>query len=145
MKHQQRDYWCGVASVQNALECIGIKVTQGELAKKMAVTEDDGASEEELKRAVLAANRGFDECHEPNQAIAENWLWEFLVARGPVVLCVDEWDHWVTVIGVMADRYVVFDPAKGAGIRVYDRQALLTRWRLGRRHGGPLFYALGVA
>lgn len=145
MKFQARDYTCGIASIQNALLCIGIKKTQGQIMKLCHCDPDNGTPEEEIKRGLLACGAAYWEIQETKSIAAFACLHKALDEYGPVILCCDAWDHWLTVIGRCGARYIVFDPAKGAGIRVYDATGLSSRWRLGRKAGGPSYYALSVA
>lgn len=144
MNYQKRDYTCGIAAIQNALECIGVKKTQGQIMRLCHCDPDEGTPEEEMKRGLLACGASVWEIQETKSVKAFSNLHEALETHGPVILCVDAWEHWLTVIGLCGPRYVVFDPARGAGIRVYDAAGLSTRWRLGRKAGGPSFYALAV-
>jgi ABC-type bacteriocin/lantibiotic exporter with double-glycine peptidase domain len=146
MRQQSRSYTCGLAAIANALECLHIKKTQQQIAKLCDCNPADGTSEEEMKRALLACGAQVDEFNgESLQAMS--WLHEHLLQRGPAILCVDAHEHWVTVVGVLnfGHTFVVFDSAKGAGVRVYRWQGLKTRWGLGAKQGGPAYYGLGVS
>ncbi len=53
----------------------------------------------------------------------------------PAVLCVDQWDHWVAVIGVVGDRVVMQDSANTKdnieqnGIHLMTKSELIKRWK----------------
>lgn len=145
MRFQQRTYWCGLAALQNALECLGIDKTQGQLNKLVHCDIDDGTPEEEIMRGILACGAAYWEIKETDSIQAFGCLHKALDEFGPVITCVDEWDHWVTVIGRCGPKYIVFDPATGEGLQVYDAAGLSQRWRLGEQAGGPKYYALSVA
>ena len=144
MKAQGKAWTCGIAAVSNALECLGIRRTQGQVAALCHTSPDAGTDEEELKRALLACGCGVDEWEFALEALSKDWLRQHLYRRGPVVLCMDNFEHWVTCIGVCGDSYTVFDPALGMGLRVYSWAGLKTRWCLSRAKDGPIYYALGV-
>lgn len=145
MKQQRRDYWCGIAAVANALECLGVKRTQGQINKLLHCSEERGTPEEEIIRGLLACGAAVDEWKFPAWSSSHDWLDQHLIKRGPVILCVDQYDHWVTCIGICGLRYSVFDPSLGAGYRSYDREGMKTRWKLGVANGGPTYYGIGVA
>lgn len=145
MRAQQRPYSCGIASIQNALECLGVKCTQGEIRKRCHCDPDHGTGELEVIRALLSYKAQVDEWANRNKLDSMRWLQQHLWDVGPVILCVDEWEHWVTAIGILSQTtFLVFDPARGAGLKVYSWDGLATRWRLGPKHSGPSYYGIGV-
>jgi ABC-type bacteriocin/lantibiotic exporter with double-glycine peptidase domain len=128
MKHQRKSFWCGIASIANALECLGIKKTQREIARLCDVNPAAGTDETEMKRALLAC--GITEIDEAcwtalGPALAGLHVW---AAAGPVILCVDNDEHWVTVIGKCSASFVVFDPSRNHGVEVYKPLELAARW-----------------
>jgi hypothetical protein len=52
-----------------------------------------------------------------------------LLNRGiPVILCVDECEHWVCAVGTIGTRFLVADSADAELVRSYDATALAERW-----------------
>lgn len=146
MRAQQRSYSCGIASIANALKCIGIKRTQGQIRKVCHCDPADGTNEYEVMRGLLACGATVDEWVAPGQGNSMHWLKDHLWARGPVILCLDSWSHWATAIGILDQTtFLVFDPARGVGLRIYDWDGMATRWRLGKADGGPSYYGIGVS
>lgn len=145
MKAQGKAWTCGVAAAANALECLGIKATQAQVAKHCHTGPVEGTDETEVKRALLAYGCGVDEWEFHMEVLSHDWLRSHLTRRGPVILCVDDWEHYITCIGVCGERYACFDPSLGAGIRVYTRAGLNTRWCLSRAKSGPVYFGLGVS
>lgn len=149
---QKKPWWCGIAAVQTALRVLQVRTTQQGIASRVHVNPVDGTSEEEMKRALLSYGTAVDEWETDEEHQAHAWLVEHLDCYGPAILCVDEWEHWVTAIGRCGDMFVIFDSAKteenmaSLGIRFYSWIGLRTRWRLPRTtNGEPIFYALGVS
>jgi len=143
MRAQQRNYTCGLAAVANALECLGIKRTQQQIGKLCYSDPMNGTSEIEIQRALLACGAHVDEWEHKQAPRSWDWLFTRLFAGQPVILCVDDFQHWVTAVGLLGQSVIVFDPALGAGLRIYQKKGLLTRWRLGS--GGPSFYGFAVS
>lgn len=147
MKKQSKSYWCGVASIANALEVLGIRRSQREVARLCHVTPEAGTSEEEMKRALLAQGVAVDEWHQlgagGTTALSSMWwLQKHLKEAGPVILCVDECSHWVTVIGLCDQTtFIVFDPSRNQGVEVHSWDSLAARW-LDSEDG---YYGLGVS
>lgn len=141
MRHQRKNYWCGVAAIANALEVLGIRRTQREVAKLCHVTPEAGTSEVEMKRALLANGVAVDEWSEKDEHTSRCWLFEHIRYLGPVVLCVDQDEHWVTAIGWCAGRVVLFDPSRNSGVEVRDDVLLAERWV----NADGVYYGLGVS
>ena len=41
-----------------------------------------------------------------------------MLSRGrPVLLCVDQWDHWVAAVGNLGGKVLIFDPDSSPGRR----------------------------
>lgn len=149
MRHQQREAWCGVASVQNALQCLGVTRTQNEIAKLCGVSNEEGANEVELKRALLALGISIDECNTGSRGDALYWLAEHVGRHGPAILCLDDFDHWCTVIGRCGLNYIVFDPARSLlpykRVKVYTPRGLCDRWYCNYPQGDPPLYGIGCS
>lgn len=143
MKHQSRDYMCGVAAIQNALECVGItKYSQGAIKRLCHVDPDEGTPEDEIMRGLLACGAQVDEASHNTVHEAVYWLQESTDCGSPAIICVDDEEHWVTVIGSLGSQFVVFDPARGQGLRLYSSKGLATRWRSRTK---PFYYGIAVS
>lgn len=99
-----------------------------------------------MKRALLANGVGVDEWSELinpgfSNDECDQWLYLHLGNRGPAILCVDNDDHWVTVIGICQDRYIVFDPSRNQGIEVHTWESLAERWV----NAEGVYYGLGIS
>jgi ABC-type bacteriocin/lantibiotic exporter with double-glycine peptidase domain len=141
VRAQRKGYWCGIASIANALEVLGIRRTQREIAKLCDVSEDAGTDETEMKRALMANGVAVDEWHEDCPDQSELWVRHCTANGWPAILCVDSDEHWVTVIGLCGERYLLFDPARNTGIEVHDKVSLNARWV----NDDGVYYGLGVS
>lgn len=139
MRPQRKGYWCGIASIANALEVLGIRRTQREIAKLCDVNPAAGTSEVEMKRALLANGVAVDEWHGTWGKDGCMWLLDQLDV-GPAILCVDDDEHWVTVIGVCGNNFIVFDPSRNHGIEVHSGETLTKRWV----NADGVYYGIGV-
>ena len=48
----------------------------------------------------------------------------------PVLLCVDEWTHWITVVGVQGNRFLVIDSEQDPVLTIHTWAQLRARWQL---------------
>jgi ABC-type bacteriocin/lantibiotic exporter with double-glycine peptidase domain len=141
LKRQSRSWWCGIASIANALEVLGIKRSQREIARLCHVSPELGCDEVEMKRALLANGVGVDEWQSIAPDCSDEWMFLHVGNNGPVILCCDEDEHWITVIGYCADRYIVFDPSRNQGIEVHGWDSLSKRWC----NSEGVYYGIGVS
>lgn len=109
MKKQLKPYWCGPASIQNALRCFGKKYnTPQKKIAELCGTTPDGTDEYMMMRGMDALGMEYTIINTHSPTVLRNQL------ATPCILCVDEWEHWVTVIGHCknSDRWLVIDPAR---------------------------------
>jgi ABC-type bacteriocin/lantibiotic exporter with double-glycine peptidase domain len=142
LKRQSKSYWCGLASIANALEVLGIRRSQKELDRLCHVSAAAGTDEVEMKRALLAQRDvAIDEWNSNMVNQAMTWLEEHLMNRGPAILCVDDDDHWITVIGMCDESFIVFDPSRNQGVEVHNDYSLAARWV----NSDGVYYGIGVS
>lgn len=133
MKFQSNRASCGPASLSNALACLGIHRTEDELITLCAQTPA-GTS----VRALCKAIKQISTTEIPLFGEAVKWgkesdatigLWHYASYRGrPVILCVDDFEHWVVAAGHLGERFVVIDSADNRLVLYYDAPGLVARW-----------------
>jgi len=128
---RQPNMWlCGPFALKHALLLLGVPADEQRLAR-LAGSDHRGTDELELAEAA----RHF-ECelltvriHDPEGARQE--LLKQLAAARPVLLCIEQWDHWVVAAHEHDDTFVVIDSRAGAIFRVlpweYLRELLVYR------------------
>jgi predicted double-glycine peptidase len=152
MRYQTRDYYCGPAAVQNAMFALGLKFSQDQLALLGGTSEADGTDEDGIKRMVLGIGREVDEFATDTDLAAFGWVWNNAVLGRPTVLCMDQWGHWVTVIGTLGKRVIMFDPARyrhntdRLGTYNLPKDRFLRRWKAAHRTAGakPAYYGIAI-
>lgn len=137
---------CGPAAIVNTLRCFGVRVSQRKV-KKLAGTDANGTDEFGMITALSELGFYGTEYLSKVKTEALTWLTHAL-GSGPVIICVDGWGHWVTVIGKSADRFIVVDSSntiynkRENGVHVYTGRDLIKRW-YNKREGS--LYAIAVA
>ena len=156
VKFQQRPYWCGPASIQNALRALGCRVGQERIAKIAGSTKEDGTDEVGIQQAIKSLGYNHNELCTDVWNQAKSWLDDAVVAGNPVLLCVESWQHWVCVIGALGGRpemrYIIVDPARYEhnksenGVHSWSWKTLAKNWRashkMSRSEGS--YYAISV-
>lgn len=136
MQQQTEISNCGAAALTNALECLGIKLSQAASAK-LASTTHDGTSLRGLRKAIRLLDK------IPITVKSYEELVGFLTTGCPVILIVDKDDHYVVAAGVLGERVVIIDSASGSVCFVYNKKDLIERWRgPSKRHP---FYGCALA
>lgn len=149
-QYQSKDWYCSPAALQCALACLGVRVGQGRLAAAIGVTED-GADEDDIIGAISALKLRPDPFHTDSKQEARRYLLE-RAAIHPIILCVDDWGHWVTVAGQCNDRLFLFDPSKEVWNAIHrggwplKTSTILKRWAASKAKRGPAgaYYAIGI-
>ena len=152
MKLQERGYSCGPAALRAALYVLGHNLTEAALRRR-ATTTPEGTDEKGIMRAV--SYYGHNSTEYSCESIKRSWAWlKNNIARGkPVLLCVDDWNHWIAVVGKLGGKLLVFDPDSSpgtrkrySGLKIYNEQELGYRWRCtDTTTGRSSYYAIAVS
>jgi ABC-type bacteriocin/lantibiotic exporter with double-glycine peptidase domain len=120
---------CGVAAVCNALEALGDPQPQATVWKLAGASGTYGTQ----PRGVIGALRKLGhrtivlQQEDPGQALVV--LRGYLMHGLPVILLVQDSEHWVTAVGTLGDKVVIVDSADGGMTRCLDSDATIQRWR----------------
>lgn len=117
--------------------------------RRLAESGPDGTDEAHLIRAV----REMGLKATPHGGSGGPAAWAFVrsnVSEGrPCLLCIDQWRHWVAVVGSLGGRVILADSARSIrnqaenGVHVLSRPGLIRRWRC--RNERDAFYAIAVS
>lgn len=143
----QRANGCSSASIQNALSVLGVRVGQHKI-EALIGDISDGADEHAILNALGVLGCSVDVLESRRRADAAEWL--HLAYSGPLLLCVDDWAHWVSVVGGCADRLWLFDPAREPWNEAQNGawpllpKTILRRWRASWRSGSGVYYGIAL-
>jgi len=128
--YPQNNRWqCGPFALKHALAIVGHFVDEDSITRAARTTRE-GTDEKMLRRAAerfdceLIENRRFTE------ASAFRALKAALLAGRPCLICINQWGHWVTIVGFDAksERFVVIDSEKDPVVRIPAWSELKRRW-----------------
>lgn len=146
MRGQEKPGWCGPAALSNAARCVGPPVAQTRVAELAGTTQDDGTDEWGLLRAADALGMVGEPWQTRDKKRASEWLL-WASARGPILLCVDAWLHWVAVIGRCGQKLIIVDKERakhsGSHVQAVRLDKLVKRWQATAADGRG-FYAIAV-
>jgi hypothetical protein len=126
---QPNDWTCGPFALKHAL------VALGKLADESAISQVAhphwwaGTDEVKLARAARAFECDLPFIRRVSPDRAHSSLVRHLNQRLPVILCVDDWGHWVTVVRHEEGRVGVIDSKKAPVLQVLTWPQLRNRWR----------------
>ena len=127
MKYQRASHTCGTAAIANALKALGKRVSMVELARLAHTTPAEGTD----FRPAMDAIRQCGFVPIPLEAITDlaiPWLKNQIKRGRPAIICVDLWNHWVTVVGMLGENFVLFDPMPHKGTKILSVEELGQRW-----------------
>ncbi len=119
--------------------------------RKWAATSAEGTDERGMLRAIAHYGHRGKEYQAESGKRSWDWLRASLGRGCPTLLCVDQWNHWVTVVGRLGAELLVFDPdasdgrrKKYSGLEVYTKHELLGRWVYTEEECGRIYYGISV-
>lgn len=106
---QPNSWQCGPFALKHGLLALGLFAHEDELARLAGSSERDGTDEVGLGRAARALGCDLEVLRCRTAESARGTLTRQLARGVPVLLCIDQWDHWVTVVAERDGEFVLFD------------------------------------
>jgi hypothetical protein len=141
MRLQSHPNGCGPSTVANILRTLGFRTPSGDdpsedwvsrKAKLSAAMNDPhpgyGTIEWQIRRCLESLNVPHFQFSTSDPNLAAASLRGFLASGWPVMLAVDNDEHWVGAIGLVGERVLVADSADGELVVVYDTEQVVNRW-----------------
>ena len=120
---QPNDWLCGPFALKHALWLLGIRADDREIAR-IAGTDSTGTDEEELARAAREYGCDLQTVRHRDPESAARDLEAYLHRGVPVLLCIEQWDHWVTAAYEDEGVFVVVDSRVPALFRLLPWEML---------------------
>lgn len=136
---QPNSWTCGPFALKHALLAFGVFAREDDLARVAGCTEQHGTDEPGLRRAARAHGVELRVQREREPAAADRALRTWLGRGTPVLLCLDQWEHWVTAVAMDGEHVIVFDSKYDAPLRAEPWQPVLTRLACRRRYLGGVW------
>lgn len=143
--------WCGPTAIANALRALGKKLPLEPIVK-LCGTTPNGTDAPQMKHALWTLGYQYEECGVSDDRLARGWLISHVSLGHPVILCVDNWEHYVCVVGQIGQRYLLCDsendPKNTAenGIHALTIRTICRRWKAAKNvsDGYERHYGLAV-
>ena len=126
---QPNTWQCGPFALKHALAILGHFVDEKALTKA-AKTTRGGTDERMLSRAAKHFECTLVEVRRFNEDAAFRGLTSYLTKGTPCLICINQWGHWVTIVGFDAksQRFVLLDSEKDPVVRIPAWSELKRRW-----------------
>lgn len=134
MRFQADRYSCGVFAIMNALRAAGVKVSEKRVRAHSGTTEEHGTSEHGIRNALERIGWVGEDLVADTKAKTFQALLSALDGGSPVILCVDDDQHWVAAVGRCGKNVIVHDSGRTKknkaehGSQVYTKKKLTERW-----------------
>ncbi len=128
--YPQNNRWqCGPFAIKHALAIVGRFVDE-ESITRAARTTKEGTDEKMLRRASERFDCRLIEVRKFEEEAAFRALKAALTTGRPCLICINQWGHWVTIVGFDArsERFVVIDSEKDPVVRIPAWSELKRRW-----------------
>jgi hypothetical protein len=126
---QPNEWTCGPFALKHALLALGRMVDVGQIAQTARTHWWSGTDEIQLARAAreFECDLVLERRGDPEEA--RRLLVKYLREQIPVLLCVDEWSHWITVVRTEDRRFVVIDSNDDQVLSLRTWPQLRNWWR----------------
>ncbi|RMH38167.1 MAG: hypothetical protein D6689_19965 [Deltaproteobacteria bacterium] len=125
---QPNDWSCGPFALKHALVALGRMVDENDIARRAKTHWWSGTDEIGLARAARAYGAELELFRRRSAERARRDLIAALRERLPVLLCVDGWGHWITVLGCARDQFVIVDSNADPVLDIAPWPRLRRRW-----------------
>ena len=130
MRMQNSQANCGPTAVQNGLVALGLTRSIDELEKLLGCTATQGTSGPKMLKGLYHIEELQPrKIEESREEIAHLRLDAALRSGRPVILCVDNLEHYVCAIGRLGtSRVIIADSADSELVLVYTWSEAMRRW-----------------
>ncbi len=125
----QPNLWqCGPFALKHALIVLGIFSDESTITRIAETRSKYGTDDDQLRNAARHFNCDLPiiRRHEPEAAKVE--LIKYLRQGIPSLVCIHDWNHWVTVVKAENGRFILLDSREKAVLTIVSWGELKRRW-----------------
>ena len=124
---QSNEWQCGPFALKHALLVYGIMATESELSRA-AGTSRYGTDDEQLKRAARRYDCDLQMIRRSEPEKARRELVAQLRKRIPCLICIENWNHWVTVLREEKGQFIYLDSQEPEVVVIANWTTLRRLW-----------------
>jgi len=125
---QPNKWQCGPFALKHALIMLGRIVNEKEVSRIAGAHWWTGTDEIKLSNAAKAYDCELKMLRRKNALRARRELLLALKRGHPSILCVDNWNHWITVVGAERGKFIYIDSREEPVVCVAEWKSLKRRW-----------------
>lgn len=125
---QPNKWQCGPFALKHALIMLGKIVNEKQLSRLAGTHWWAGTDEIKLARAARRYDCDLKFIRRKNALRAKRELLLSLKRNHPALLCVDNWNHWITVVGAERGKFIYVDSRRAPVVCVDTWRGLKRRW-----------------
>lgn len=128
---QPNKWTCGPFALKHALIMMGMFVDETRISRIAGTHWWSGTDEIKLAKAARAFDCDMKLIRRRDPEFARKLLLSYLKKKRPCIICVDQWDHWITVVNGergRSGRYVIIDSKSAPVMNVLTWPQLRRRW-----------------
>ncbi len=127
--YPQPNLWqCGPFALKHALVLLGILADENEVAAVAGSRWWSGTDEFQLAKAARRFNCDMTLIRRYDPELARRELISFLRRGIPVLLCVQEWSHWITAVKMEQGKFIILDSRKKSVLTILTWRDLKKEW-----------------
>ena len=126
---QPNDYTCGPFALKHALAVLGRLVSEHDISDVVRPHWWSGTDEVRLAEAARKHGCELPLVRRRDPRLARQKLRSYLDKGIPVLMCVDNWGHWITTVHHDKNRFIVIDSMDDPVLQVLTWPQLRTRWQ----------------
>lgn len=134
---QEKQYSCGPAALKNALAFLGRDVEEKAIRKVSGAHWVNGTAAEGIYGAARKFGLKPTQGRYRDFGLAYRALKRHTFQGHPCILCVDNWDHWITVLDARRDSVALLDSEYEPRSNTIKPRSLDLRWRREPFDGDP--------
>ena len=135
---QPNSWLCGPFALKHALIALGVFENEWAIARA-AGTDTGGTDERDLARAARQQDCSVRMVRVHYAEDAREELVHHLDAGMPTLLCIEQWDHWITAMHHEDGHFVLFDSRGPHVIQVLTWAELQPKWEYREESGGLIY------
>ena len=125
---QPNKWQCGPFALKHALIMLGRIVDENEVSRIAGTHWWSGTDEIKLARAAKAYDCELKLIRRKQGLQAKRELLLALKRGQPCILCVDQWNHWITVVGAERGKIIYIDSREAPVVCIDEWKSLKRRW-----------------
>ena len=125
---QPNKWQCGPFALKHALIMLGRVVSEKEVSRIAGAHWWSGTDEIKLARAAKVYGCELKMIRRKNALRTKRELLLALKRGYPSILCVDQWNHWITVVGAERGKFIYIDSREAPVVCIDEWKTLKRRW-----------------